>query len=465
MFRLHETTRRRSCRTAFVLVCLAPLVAIGGLGAFQRMPLETALHQRQLGEQLGLRAKFARVEHPRPGVTRYVGLELADPETGQVVFRAKQMELTLPMGRPTAGHFASGQIVLVEPQIELDGTDSLRQLLLRALRRELNQHDVDWRVSAETVEINTRSGRLSWINVSGGFAAAAAASQAWIQFHPAQTATSPQRSAQRAYLQFVRNREGELPYTGLKLYTHGAELPCDPFLQLIGIDARLGAKCRFRGYSAAIPSKEKPIPDVAVLCDDVGWGATIHGGFTNVDLELLAGKESPHTVEGRARLEVAWAEFRDGRLINADCSLRAENGSMSPSLVTSAIDELGLRGPKPPAGATDPIHFDQLAASVTLDSQGLLKITGDCGQPANGLVLSGSSGHGSVLLKEPAEQPQSVIGLVRMLLPPGEDLVPASQQAAALLQWLPLPAGTATTQPSAHRSDTGVRRQQGLEQK
>lgn len=454
MFRLHETTRRRSCRTAFVLVCLAPLVAIGGLGAFQRMPVETALHQRQLGEQLGLRAKIARVEHPRPGVTRYVGLELADPETGQVVFRAKQVELTLPMGPPTAGHFASGQIVLLEPQIGTEGADSLRQLLLRALRRRADQHDVEWHVSADTVEINTVSSPLSLINASAVIASGAMGSEATISFLPAETFNTPRETSQRVEMRFVRNWTKESPHTGVELSTHGAELRCDPFLRLGGIESRLGEQCHFRGLEYAPKTVEKR--DVVVRWDDSGCKATIRGVFLDVDLRRFAGRRISHMLEGRATLHVTLAEFQRGRLTEAQCSLDVGPGLVSPSLVTAAIEELGLRGPKPPAGATDPIRFDQLAASFTLDSQGLLTIAGDCGGRASGLVLSGSSGQGSLLLAEPVDQPRSVIGLVRMLSPPGEDFVPASQQAAALLQWLPLPA--VEPKSVARRPENGDRR-------
>ena len=433
MFRLHETTRRRLCRTAFVLLCVAPPVAIGGWGALERLSRETTRCQRQLSEQLGLHATLVRVEHPRPGVTRYVGLELTDPETGQTVFRAKQAELTAPVAGAKIG-----QVVLVEPQFEAERLESLRQLLLRAVRREFSQRDVEWRVSAATVEVHTSTGPLSLVDASGGFTSAAMGSQAWIRFYPTGAEKTPRGSDQRVQVRLVRNRQGDLPYTGFALFTHGAELPCDPLLQLVGLDARLGAKSRFRGYAEDAGANE--IPDVAVVCNEAGWDATVRGCFVDVDLRRLIGPKSPHQMDGRATLNVAYAKFERGRLAEAECSLVAGPGRVSRSLLTAAIEELGMRGAEPTAG-TGLVSYEQLAARMELDRQGTLTITGDCDRRASGVVLSGSAPQPPLLLVEPKTQPQSVVGLVRMLSPSGDSLVPATQQAAGLLQWLPLPPG------------------------
>ncbi len=362
-------------------------------------------------------------------MTRYLGLELADPETGQTVFRASVAELTLPVsGR------GAGQLVLVEPQIAAERADTLRQLLFRAMRNELGQRDLDLRISAATVEIDAASGPVVLSDLSGGLKLAAIGGEAWIRFHPAPTVmAAPRAAAEPVHMKVVRNRGGDPRYTGFELSTHGAELSCDVWLELLGIDAQLGRRARFRGLRHDVRAKDTR--DVVVVGTDEGWTAAIGGSFIDVDLQRLLGPGSPHRMEGRATLDVTSAWFERGRLVEAECTLVGDAGRVSRSLLAAAIDELAMRGAEPPASAAAPpradlVPYEQLAATAKLDREGVLTITGHC-ERAAGVLLSGPPPERSLLLVEAESPRQPVTALVRTLSPPAdtrEAPVPATRR-------------------------------------
>ena len=83
MFAWHETTLRGLCRLAFGLLVVVPTCAVLLAAVWCRCPLSVEYYRRSLCEQLALDVHLERVSFPRPNVTRFKGLSLADPETGR----------------------------------------------------------------------------------------------------------------------------------------------------------------------------------------------------------------------------------------------------------------------------------------------------------------------------------------------------------------------------------------------
>ncbi|HEV3342559.1 MAG TPA: hypothetical protein VG125_19460, partial [Pirellulales bacterium] len=109
MFAIHQRARRRICQAAFGLFCVTPTT---GLLAWT-MTLTTAGHaarcQQELGQWLGMEARFERVRYPQPGLSLYEGFELLDAETGQQVLRCRTLGIT-----------HAGRKLLLEPsEVEL----------------------------------------------------------------------------------------------------------------------------------------------------------------------------------------------------------------------------------------------------------------------------------------------------------------------------------------------------------
>src|SRR5262245_48386805 len=93
MFSLHETTRIRLCRAAFVALCVLPTLALVSYSFWLRTAAHTAQHEQAISNQLGLRARLARVSYPRPGVVLYEHLDLVDPHSALLLARFPFVEV------------------------------------------------------------------------------------------------------------------------------------------------------------------------------------------------------------------------------------------------------------------------------------------------------------------------------------------------------------------------------------
>lgn len=79
MFALHETTRKRTCRTAFFALCLAPTCATAAWIADHHLPWRDAAAARRLSDRYHLDVQLADWQDPRPSMTRIAGVTLAEP--------------------------------------------------------------------------------------------------------------------------------------------------------------------------------------------------------------------------------------------------------------------------------------------------------------------------------------------------------------------------------------------------
>ena len=79
MFSLHETTRKRTCRTAFFALCLAPTCATAAWIADHCLPWRDAAAARRLSDRYHLEVTLADLQEPRPNVTRLASATLAEP--------------------------------------------------------------------------------------------------------------------------------------------------------------------------------------------------------------------------------------------------------------------------------------------------------------------------------------------------------------------------------------------------
>lgn len=79
MFSLHETTRKRTCRTAFFALCLGPTCATAAWIADHHFPWRDAAAARRLSDCYHLDVTFADWQDPRPHTTRLAAVTLAEP--------------------------------------------------------------------------------------------------------------------------------------------------------------------------------------------------------------------------------------------------------------------------------------------------------------------------------------------------------------------------------------------------
>src|SRR5262245_23035697 len=93
MFPIHQCTRRWICRASFLVFGVVPMACVAAWSASIHSGAHLAAVRSQLAECLGLDVRLDRVSYPRPGITLLEGLQLADPETGEVLASMRLLEI------------------------------------------------------------------------------------------------------------------------------------------------------------------------------------------------------------------------------------------------------------------------------------------------------------------------------------------------------------------------------------
>ncbi len=408
MFPLHQTTRRRICRSGFVLLCAVPLALVLLWATWLARPEHRDGVARELGQRLGMSVKLSAVRHPRPMVTLLEGLELSDPETGAHLARLRMVEID-----------SSGGILLIagyQPEIELGDGAAWRDLLAREMRRPYDGSG-GVRLNCGELTLHMPGGAQTLTDVRCELEIKETGSEATCSF---QSASTP--GAEPATLRVVRNRQTSPPTSGFDLETGAATLPCGLLAAAWPPAGGLGPQCRFRGSFSATE-------------DTQGWTGQLVGRLLDIELNELVGGRFAHKLSGRGDLAIERLRFHSGRIEQAAGVLTAGPGLVSRSLIKAAGDCLGLvpDGEIKTLGSSVP--YEQLATAFALDEHGLA-VRGQCGDPAPGAMLRDRTG---ALLLEPQKASQPVVNLVRMLVPDQPLQVPLAPEIEHLAHVLPVP--------------------------
>jgi hypothetical protein len=432
MFQLHDRTRRRLCVAAFACVAAIPSLLVGGWCAARHLPSHAQAEADALGRQLGLTVKLAGVKHLRPGAVLYEGIELADPETGQTIFRSRCLEVAWQ--RPTLLLIAS------QPEVETARIDLVWRWAQRLLESQPGRGEANWKFSAGEVTLRAGDRSQTLTEVAALMEIRPDKTQAQLDFQLAgQSAHEP------ATVRIVRNRESS-PTTSIELSTDDNALPCSLLAMVIGELKPLGERCRFRGR---IWADETP----------AGWDANVAGHLLELDLDSLVSDRFSHRLSGIGEATILSAHFCRGRLDECNGVLVAKGGHVSRSLLKAAGEclelvpgdspNLRLAGDCPNfrvsengtvpfnavnARAADRIAYRELAMSFALDASGL-RLHGLCTTAEPGTILSDGRNR---ILGEPVRESLPLAALVQTLVPPSALQVPASRQSEWLLHLLPI---------------------------
>ncbi|QDT00635.1 hypothetical protein [Adhaeretor mobilis] len=99
---LHETTRKRICRTAFFALCFAPTLAMGAVVFTRHVPAFQQRRQQEielhLSERLRVQASLAPQLTPKPGLTRYSIATLAAFASNEATTELEEIEVRTTSG-------------------------------------------------------------------------------------------------------------------------------------------------------------------------------------------------------------------------------------------------------------------------------------------------------------------------------------------------------------------------------
>jgi hypothetical protein len=223
--------------------------------------------------------------------------------------------------------------------------------------------------------------------------------------------------SQPAKLHVVRPTAGPML---VQLDTQGGELPCawaEPYFSCV---RHWGSAAAFQGA-------------FNLAHDERGWHGELRGKVDRIDLARAIAANFPHRIDGLAELRIARARVSDSRLAEISGSFDAGPGLIGPSLRVAVAKELELAAGDVALQSAGLLEYEQLAFDFKLDSGGLL-LNGRCAQAAPGALLIDRR---QLLLGQPRRQPQPIAALIRALAPPGSNWVPATGEAAWLVQLLP----------------------------
>jgi hypothetical protein len=329
----------------------------------------------------------------------------SDPETGLPLLKCDSLEVEC----------ADEQVTVAASLVEIEASraELLWQLAQRRLRQQLPGRDYRVTITADPVTWNGPRAAQSFTDLLVRLGQSAQGCEADISFRLAGA-----NGQQPAQLHLVRHRRPQ-PATAVSFNTGGAALPCSIFAPLVDAGAWLGTRAQFNGY-------------VWVRETTPGWDCELTGQLTGLDLEALVSGRFPHVLRGAADLRLERAKFVGGRITEAAGALRGTAGQISTSLLAAGAEALHLEAGERQRTSAKIEPYDRLAVDFVIEPQGLT-LLGRCG-PTEALLVR----NGEALWKQPREQPQPVVGLVRALVPANEVQVPAAGETDLLLRHLPL---------------------------
>jgi len=443
MFRLSQSTRRRLFRTGFLLVCVAPLVALVAAGFWQRQAGYIHAHETALRHVLGMHVHIGHIVHPRPGIVRYQEVHLVNPESGHTFAKFRMVEVREPAGadKPT-------ELTIAGTTIEPGATASLYGMAKELLRGSFRSEDLYLTFATDAISFDETAPFPELNEVSGAIHVTDKEAAARFEFRsierpkmvgrfkPADPAVQTDKrvpvpgfetadAEDKIVLRMVRSRQNGAAVEEFEFHTGSVALPCETLEPLAGGELTGLAGSHFQGSVWAAHDK----------------GVVVRGDLLGVNLQRLVGDPFGHRIDGKADVRIHESHFVDGRLTDAEFAVDGGPGAISLSLLSATASGLKLGPRYSPVPPDDMFDYTQLAASLHVNNAGEIKITGGCtrqdGSPTD-VVLMAPDYKVWWKTPPPPEQPLPLSAMLRALAPPNGPTAPASTQIGWLMERLPI---------------------------
>jgi hypothetical protein len=417
MFPLYDHTRRQICMAAFLALCVLPTLAVTAGSIARHLPWHKQAEEQRLGQELGLDVSIESMQHTLPGVVRYTGLKLTDPETGQELFRCAELAATWTSMTDSHGQTRPA-IVLAAARADTAASawERLHEALRRRLECQGGRPEIEVRVTADQLTLHNGDDSQVLQVIEGGLGLMPGGIQAQLAFRlPGANPSQPVR------MRIVRNRQVSPPADGFEMDTGASPVPCRLLATCLKQLGALGPDCRFAGHVSTFST-----PD--------GWSGDLSGQLSGADLGLLARQTAPAAFAGTADITIQQAKFQRGRIDELTGRIVCGPGALGRGMVAALVGYLRLT-PSPQLPVTgQSLAFDGLGLDFWIDSRGI-SIAGHCADVPGAVAVAG----GRALLTEPVVQPQPVAALIQALVPAGEVPIPATRQTGWLARLLPIP--------------------------
>jgi hypothetical protein len=410
MFSLHETTKIRLGRAAFVALCVLPTCAVLAYSVYVRTPAYRRMHERAIAANTGFEVRLAGASSPRPGTLLYEWVELSDRDTGELLAQLRFVEVQSRGG-------AVSVTIPFPATVNAARLDALVNFIGDLARRWPPAETLHFQ--AQNLTLHLRSGDQSFTDVVGQLDGDETQTQARLSFRRAIAGTA---AAEPCLLSLARRREGAQDQT-MQLTTGATPLPIAAIAALWPGVERFGKTCHFVGRISAARRSG-------------GWRAELAGHLSAIDLDLLVSRQFRHKLTGMADVRLKSATIENGRIESAAGSITAGPGVISRSLVQSAETHLHIQAAALALkGPGNLIPYQHLDVGFEIGPQGMA-LRGEVPQTRGALLVD----ERRVLAVEPPLVSQPVVDLVRTLVPQSEVHVPATRETASLTNALPVPS-------------------------
>ena len=339
MFSLHETTRKRTCRTAFFALCLAPTCATAAWIADHHLPWRDAAAARRLSDRYHLDVFLTDWQDPRPSMTRLAGVTLAEPGAAAPLLKLVGVE----------SRRRGDALILSIDELTLAVAD------VPALAARL-----EWsltRTAAEKIELHVNKLTLQ-IAATAGRGPHADQAQPVTLHRLHGVVERGQRDQPRLQLIAHLAEQPAADAKPISLVAAPATAPTSGE-EVSGEQKRVAAP----GQVITLNTKQNAIPvailaplvpgmaalnDVATFTGVVTWHAnaadvagSIWGRLDGVDLAIALPKNSPHILTGTAAVELTDCRWQGEQFQRLAGTLTTNDAAANGSLLIAALAYLG----------------------------------------------------------------------------------------------------------------------------
>jgi hypothetical protein len=358
MFHLHETTRRRVCRTAFVALCVAPTVGTLSWIAHARRPWRVDDEQLRLSGLLHVDVHAADWRTPRPGVVATSHLRLGSAVGNNGL--AELLDVTWRRGG------ASGEVAAVKA-ITLD-TAQFAEIAGRLHTWIEAGADRSCQILIDRVAIHHAGGEIAFEQVRI-HAERDAFGLAQLRMTASPAGSAADGGELRLAMNFSASTSDEASASdaGLAATIDASDVPLPAWLVAVNVPAfgDFGESATFSGTIHARVTGEHTSGSAQGVCNRV----------------LLASNLPPHAAqhaEGEATVRIESLLWQDAAIVEFDADVSGEHLRVSRTLIESAAQFLDFGTIDANAGGDDLLAIDRLRARIQLTKDGLT-ITGNFG--------------------------------------------------------------------------------------
>lgn len=406
MFSMHERTQRRVCRVVYVLACIVPTVlTVGGVLYFHR-PWQEHDWQRQLENNLHVRASISQVTAPRPGERQLYEVRLADLQSSTQFASVDKLHLladdSLHAERIKVSFDETAELArIVQGWLSVDELSAVnlkagKLLLSRSAQQSCELSNV------QIAMVNPTSEKRKLALQADVITAGAKHARVRLQI---------ERSSAVNWNVSLDCREGRLPVWLFADFLPGAS----------------------RWNSASVSGS------LQVRFAEDSVEGNLEGTIAPIDLQAWLGQDSPHKLPCSARLQCETLRWRDHQITEAQGELTSESGRISRSLTTALTKLLFcVPGKKlaDPSGA-EIMSFEKLACKFKLDASGLT-VTGNCTTRSSETPGCLFVSDGVPLLLQPTYSNLPLSYFVQVFCPLEKYWLPGMRKAVDLAETLPI---------------------------